>query len=448
MRFRDRNEAARLIAKRLAHFRGTRPLVLGIPRGAVPMARIVADALGGDLDVVLARKIGAPGNPELAIASVSESGEVLLTEESIAAPADMDYVEEEAQLQLRALRARRDRLAPFRAPADPAGRVVIVVDDGIATGATMLAALTFLRRSRPKWLVAAVAVAPRDVFERIADLADDVVCLDTPEDFRAVGQFFDEFPTVTDDEVAATLREFRREEEPQVAAAERVTGRRGGRRRGVRIAAGPVSLEGDLVVPRDARGVVVFAHGSGSSRRSPRNSFVAERLHRRGLATLLLDLLTEEEDLVRRNRFDIALLTERLEAATRWLARRRDVGTLPVGYFGASTGAACALRAAAGLEHRIGAVVSRGGRPDLAADALEHVRAPTLLVVGGADDVVIDLNQAALARLPCEKRMEIVAGASHLFEEPGALERVADLAAEWFESHLAHGAPRALPTVA
>jgi putative phosphoribosyl transferase len=445
MRFRNREEAAALLAQRLSHFRGAKPLVLGIPRGGVPMARLVAEALGGDLDVVLVRKIGAPGDPELAVGSVSESGDVVVTPGSGQLNLDSNYVKEEAELRLRTLRRRRERLSSFHRRVDPAGRIVVLVDDGVATGATMLAALTLVRRSGPKWLVAAAAVAAKDVVERIADVADDVVLLDTPDDLGAVSRHFAEFATVTDDEVIATLREFRARRGAGTAPA---AGRRAERRVDVEIAADEVRLEGALVVPDAARGIVIFAHGSGSSRRSPRNTFVAGHLHRRGLATLLLDLLTEEEGVLRSKRFDIGLLTSRLEAATRWIARRRDVGALPIGYFGASTGAACALRAAAELEHRIGAVVSRGGRPDLAADALERVHAPTLLIVGGADDPLAGPNRRALARLSCEKRMEIVPGATHLFEEPGALEQVADLAASWFELHLAHGAPRALPTIA
>jgi predicted phosphoribosyltransferase/dienelactone hydrolase len=410
------------------------------------MARVIAEALGGDLDVVLVRKVGAPGNPEFAAAAVSETGEVVLNPTASELDIDRDWIAREATVQLGTLRARRRLLAPVRTPADPAGRLVIVVDDGGATGSTMLAALNVLRRRGPKWLVAAMAVAPPDTVRRIAEVADDVVCLHSPEDFRAVGQFFDDFSTVTDEDVVATLREFRDRRAPTEAAVALPADAE--RRFDVRIPVGAASIEGELVVPARARGIVLFAHGSGSSRKSPRNTFVAERLHRRGLATLLVDLLTEDEDLVRSNRFDIGLLTERLEEATRWIGRRRDVGRLPIGYFGASTGAACALRAAADLEHRIGAVVSRGGRPDLAEDALGRVHAPTLLIVGGADDVVIDLNQVALAGLTCERRIEIVPGATHLFEEAGALEQVAELAAAWLEAHLVHGAPKPLPTLA
>lgn len=448
MRFPDRLGAARLLAKRLSPYRAAQPLVLGIPRGAVPMACAIAEDLGADLDVVLIRKVGAPGNPEFAAGAVSEHGEVVVNPDATALGIDHDYIAGEATAQLRVLHERRARLSAVHAAVDPADRVVIVVDDGSATGSTMLAALQVLRRSRPKWLVAAMAVAPPQTVERIAEVADDVVCLATPGDFVAVGQFFDDFAAVSDDDVVAALREFHRRRASSAGAARKPARTPAAHRLDVRIPVGRAALEGELVVPAGARGLVLFAHGSGSSRKSPRNTFVAERLHRRGLATLLMDLLTEEEDLVRRNRFDVGLLTERLATATRWAGGRGDVGRLPLGYFGASTGAACALRAAADLGHRVGAVVSRGGRPDLAGDALPRVRAPTLLIVGGADDVVIDLNRDAFDRLSCERKLEIVPGATHLFEEPGALEQVAELAASWFETHLTRGAPRVLPTVA
>jgi dienelactone hydrolase len=200
-----------------------------------------------------------------------------------------------------------------------------------------------------------------------------------------------------------------------------------------------VGLDGDLTVPDSARGIVVFAHGSGSSRRSPRNRSVAGVLHEAGLATLLFDLLTpaeEEIDLRTRHlRFDIALLAERLIGATDWLSAHPGTSELALGYFGASTGAAAALVAAA-ERPSAAAVVSRGGRPDLAGDALERVRAPTLLIVGRRDDVVLDLNRQAMARMTAPVELEVVPGATHLFEEPGALEAVARLARDWFEKHL------------
>lgn len=211
------------------------------------------------------------------------------------------------------------------------------------------------------------------------------------------------------------------------------------REHAVRIAWDSVALSGDLVVPPRALALVAFAHGSGSSRLSPRNRFVAEVLHGGGLATLLFDLLTPDEEAVdartRRLRFDIPLLAERLVGATDWLGRQEGLAELPLGYFGASTGAAAALIAAADRPERVAAVVSRGGRPDLAIGVLRNVRAPTLLIVGSLDHPVIRMNEEALAHLRTTKRLEIVEGATHLFEEPGALERVALLARDWFQEH-------------
>jgi dienelactone hydrolase len=207
----------------------------------------------------------------------------------------------------------------------------------------------------------------------------------------------------------------------------------------VRIPSNSVTLEGMLVVPAKAEGMVLFAHGSGSSRHSPRNNFVAKVLRESGIGTLLIDLLTEREDAVYKTRFDINLLTERLTAATKWLMAQPQTKELMIGYFGASTGAAAALEAAAVLGPVIGAVVSRGGRPDMAGPALDRVKVPTLLIVGGNDDVVIELNQQAYERLGGKKELIIIPGATHLFEEPGTLEEVARLAADWFKRYLGSG---------
>ncbi|AFO58598.1 dienelactone hydrolase family protein [Natrinema sp. J7-2] len=197
-----------------------------------------------------------------------------------------------------------------------------------------------------------------------------------------------------------------------------------------------VTLEGELAVPPVSSELVVFAHGSGSSRHSPRNNFVAERLRERGLGTLLFDLLTEREDRNRENRFDIPLLTDRLVAATEWVRDRAEPDIRSVGYFGASTGAAAALRGTARPETDIDAVVSRGGRVDMASDAVEDVTAPTLLVVGGDDESVLELNRETYDALSCERDLRVVEGAGHLFEGPGELEAVADHAADWFTTHL------------
>ncbi|WP_416840848.1 dienelactone hydrolase family protein [Haloferax sp. DFSO52] len=197
-----------------------------------------------------------------------------------------------------------------------------------------------------------------------------------------------------------------------------------------------VELEGDLRVPAGASGLVVFAHGSGSSRKSPRNNYVAEVIRDRTVGTLLFDLLTEQEDETYETRFDIPLLVERLLGATEWLRKRDDTKTLDIGYFGSSTGASAALLAAAELGDETGAVVSRGGRVDLADARLGDVRAPTLFIVGGADEPVLSLNRDSFERLDCEKSLEVIPGAGHLFERPDELEDVAELAADWFETHL------------
>jgi dienelactone hydrolase len=208
----------------------------------------------------------------------------------------------------------------------------------------------------------------------------------------------------------------------------------------VHISAGSVVLGGQLLVPQDATGIVLFAHGSSSSRFSPRNQYVARVIREAGVGTLLFDLLTRDEEAVdtitRHLRFDISLLARRLVDVTNWLVSKSESNLLRPGYFGSSTGGGAALVAAAALGDKVGAVVSRGGRPDLAGDALPVVKAPTLLIVGGRDYRVIEMNREALAQMRCEKRLEIVPGATHLFEEPGTLEEVARLAADWFVTHL------------
>jgi putative phosphoribosyl transferase len=209
----------------------------------------------------------------------------------------------------------------------------------------------------------------------------------------------------------------------------------------VQIQAGHAVLSGNLVIPENAVSLVLFAHGSGSSRHSPRNQFVARTLNRSGLGTLLFDLLTPQEEArdlyTREHRFNIGLLAERLVHATRWSRQQDQTRDFCIGYFGSSTGGAAALVAAAQLPREIGAVVSRGGRPDLAGDALPRVQAPTLLIVGGNDDIVIELNEMARDQMRCEVKLVTIPGATHLFEEPGALEKVAKLASNWFVTHLA-----------
>ncbi len=339
---------------------------------------------------------------------------------------------ERAELECRVRRYRGDR-----PPVPLAGRTVVIVDDGIATGSTARAACLIARRQGAARIVLAVPIAPRGWESRFHDVADELVCLDTPAQFFGVGQFYDHFAQTSDAEVSACLR---RANQPTGQDAPGrptpATGTVAGTDPEVAVQAGATALGGHLAVPEHATGVVLFAHGSGSSRHSPRNRCVAAALNQARLATLLFDLLTEDEELDRANVFDTPLLAGRLADATRWLETRAEVQGLPIGYFGASTGAAAALWASAEPGSPVSAVVSRGGRPDLAETRLPQVTAPTLLIVGGGDDLVLHLNRQAQAQLPCESKLAVVPGATHLFEEPGALETVAELATDWFAQHL------------
>nr|WP_202472340.1 phosphoribosyltransferase family protein [Streptomyces sp. SID4921] len=417
--FTDRTDAGRQLAAALRHLERRDPVVLGLPRGGVPVAYEVARALGAPLDVIVVRKLGVPYRPELGFGAIGEGGARVISDEIVrhagVREKDLEAVEraEEAELLRRAQTYREGRP---RLPLE--GRAVVVVDDGVATGATARAACQVVRAQGASHVVLAVPVASPDVAAGLREDVDEVVCLSTPQLFSAVGEWYRDFSQTSDEEVVSLLAR---------ATAGTATAEE------VEVDAGGVPLAGDLVLPGDAGAVVVFAHGSGSSRLSPRNRAVAGVLNRAGLGTLLFDLLTPGEDVYRANVFDIGLLAGRLADTTAWLRRRVS---LPVGSFGASTGAAAALRAAAATDSGVGAVVSRGGRPDLAGADLSGVRAPTLLIVGGADTTVIDLNRQAQAALHCENRLEIVPGATHLFEEPGALDRVAELARDWFTTHL------------
>ncbi|MFD9407881.1 phosphoribosyltransferase family protein [Streptomyces sp. NPDC059989] len=428
MQFTHRADAGRRLAEALRHLKGDNPVVLGLPRGGIPVAFEVAQALGAPLDVIVVRKLGVPYHRELGFGAIGEGGVRVISEDiarrSGVGAEGLAAVEraEEAVLARQALTFREGRPR-----VDPAGRTVIVVDDGIATGATAAAACEVVRAMGAARVVLAVPVAPPDAVAWLRTEADEVVCLSTPRAFSAVGEWYQDFSQTPDEEVVDLLaRAAARPLPPAATGAEAEVE--------VEVDAGGVALAGDLALPAGAGGVVMFAHGSGSSRHSPRNRAVAADLNRAGLGTLLFDLLTPAEEGHRANVFDIEVLARRLADATRWLRGRES---LPIGYFGASTGAAAALWAAADEHAGIGAIVSRGGRPDLAAPRLAGVRAPTLLIVGGRDTMVLDLNRQAQQELRhCENRLEIVPGATHLFEEPGTLDEVSALARDWFARHL------------
>lgn len=439
--FQDRTDAGRRLAVELAKRSIDNPVVYALPRGGVPVAVEVAEALGAPLDLIIARKIGAPFNPEVALAAVveGEPPETVINEDVMRrSGADEAYLERERAREIEEMKRRRARYVGDRPRISPKGKTAIVIDDGLATGATMKAALVALRRQGAAKVIVAVPVAPASEIPALQEVADEVVCLFADPHFRGVGAAYADFHQLTDEETIGYLR--------RAWLAEKETPEGVVLRHAVKIP--PLGLDGDLVVPPNPRGIVLFAHGSGSSRLSPRNRQVAERLNEMGFATLLLDLLTPEEAADRRNVFDIPLLADRLLQADAWILGEPELADLPLGLFGASTGAAAALIAAAELGERVSAVVSRGGRPDLAGPRLAEVKAPTLLIVGGNDGPVIDLNKKALAQLRCEKQLRIVPGAGHLFEGPGQLEAVTEMAGAWFQHYLVRGeAPLTPPAV-
>jgi putative phosphoribosyl transferase len=440
--FINRADAGRRLARALTQLRPENPLVLGLPRGGVPVAFEVARALRAPLDVLVVRKLGVPYQPELAMGAIGEGGVRVINDEVVRgaqiADADLATVEEREHAEL----DRRLRLLRTGTPRIPlADRVVIIVDDGIATGATARAACAVARAQRARKIVLASPVAAAQAVRNLRRDADEVICVEVPGLFFAIGQWYEDFNQTTDEQVVGLLRRAAawpiKVTAPQQGGAPRLPHERD---EDVAIAAGSAELAGRLTVPAGPLGIVVFVHGSGSSRFSPRNREVAGALCEAGLGTLLFDLLTPAEELDRARVFDIPLLAARLAAVTAWL-RAQPLGgralDVPIGYFGASTGAAAALWAAGLPEADVAAVVSRGGRPDLAGARLGAVRAPTLLIVGGRDRVVLGLNRQAQDQLRCPNRLEVVPGATHLFEEPGALPAVADLACGWFCEHMA-----------
>jgi putative phosphoribosyl transferase len=446
--------AGRVLATELEEYSGRSDVVvLGLPRGGVPVAYEVAAALQVPLDVFVVRKLGAPGQEELAMGAIGSGGVVVVNDEVIdALEISREALEAEVETEGREL-ARREEIYRGGRPLTPVQRkTVILVDDGLATGSTMRAAVAALRRQEPAQIVVAVPVGARSTCAEFEGIADRCVCVVAPENLRSVGLWYADFAQTSDDEVrdllarAGALQTGGRSDKP---APDKEKPQPSGNRigtapaaegmvleRDVTIEEGGRSMRGTLRLPLDARAAVVFAHGSGSGRLSPRNQYVAQVLEDAGLGTLLVDLLEEDEANDRSKVFDMGLLADRLQAAALWLQSEPETVGLRLGYFGASTGAGAALVAAARSPESIGAVVSRGGRPDLAGDALARVSTPCLLIVGGNDRQVLELNRQAYERLKCLRRLVVVPGATHLFAEPGALEQVSQLARDWFLEYL------------
>ncbi|RDV14479.1 phosphoribosyltransferase [Pontibacter diazotrophicus] len=429
MTFRNREEAAYLLAEDLKEYRNTDAVVLALPRGGVPLGHIIARELHLPLDIELIKKIGYPGQPEYAVGAVSMHSQVLNPDIDL----PQEYYDEQTERIREELRNRYERYKGARQPVEVEGRTVLLVDDGIATGYTIMAAAQLIRAANPSRIVIAVPVASPRILNKLSRYVDEIVCLYAPDHFQAVGQFYEDFSEVTHGDVVRLLTW------PDTDNSSAKSNNQKHNRMGayeVKIRIGAEELMGNLHLPANATGIVIFSHGSGSSRHSSRNRYVASVLEDEGFGTLLFDLLTEEEDRIYENRFDIPLLIQRLVRVTQWLQSQEELQHMPMGYFGASTGAASALGAAAELGDAIKAVVSRGGRPDLALPVLPRVKAATLLLVGSLDYPVIGMNEEAYDALNTERTLTIVPGASHLFEEPGKLEEVAHLAMEWFRQYL------------
>lgn len=375
------------------------------------------------MDVLVVSKLRAPRRPEFALGAMAEDGTCVVNEPLVRVLGVSD--EELSRVRGRAREELASAVVRVRSrhPAIPVeGRTVILVDDGLLTGATAATAARVMKKRGASRVILASPQATPEGIDTVRPEVDELVLLGPPCGIETVDRSSVDRET-TDEDVVQLLSLSRNAEAGSALEVD--------------IPAGELELPGELFFPAAPTGVVVFAHGSGSSRLSPRNAYVARRLNEAGFVTLLFDLLSSSEGADRSLVFDIPLLAERLRLATAWLGSRADCAGLPVGYFGASTGAAASLWAAAEMGSGIAAVVSRGGRPDLADRRLEEVVSPTLLVVGSLDTVVLDLNDAALGMLRCEAKLEIVPGATHLFEEQGALELVAGRAASWFARHLA-----------
>lgn len=415
----DREHAGRQLARALRRVPMAQPVVVALSPESVLVARQVSDRLGCDLDALMVIDVVDTEEPHAVIGAVAEGGVSVLDRMACqGVRIDSPMIDAAIHRGLTEASRRAWVVRSGRSIVEVDNRMVVLVEDGIDTGLRMSAAISTFRRAGATRIIASAPIGKRSAIESLQAVADEVICPIVMSDHHGRQHWYEQPESVSDSDIASIVRMAARHEvEIDVADPHG---------RGWRVHA-------TLAVPRGARGVVIFAHGSGSSRWSPRNHEVATALNEAGFATILFDLLTEEEANERGLVFDIGYLAERLIAVVDWCARDERLRTIPIGLFGASTGAAAALVAAARRPDLVRAVVSRGGRPDLAGTTLSEVDAPTLLIVGGDDQEVLRLNDHASTLIAGMVRLEVVPGATHLFEEPGALERVSLLAASWFD---------------
>ncbi|MDS1272617.1 phosphoribosyltransferase family protein [Lipingzhangella sp. LS1_29] len=456
--FVDRSDAGRRLAERVRPFAAADPIVLALPRGGVAVGAELARSLGVDLGVLLVRKLGLPGQPELGVGALAEDGQVTYDDAALARlGVSRDRLSATVRAEQRELRRRSRKYRGDRPVPRMHGRDVLVVDDGLATGASALAALRMVRRHHPSRLVLAVPVGSLTAVERLRSEADDVVLLCAPENFRSVGEWYQDFDQLTDEQVTALLTELDTSHRlPEQEQAERA----------VRIRAGDADLDADLILPPQARGTVVLAvlHG----KRRERSRRLVSELVGRGYATLAVELLSSQEVIprersttragvgtgnsadtgVERDRTEaveptvdpeVGPLAHRLQVAVRWLRRSAAPARNPVGLLGVGPSVAPVLVAASRCPADVAGVVVAGGRVDDAEGALTAVRAPTLALVEGADSVVYELTAWAVRRIDAYHELRRVAGAESLLTEPGQAGQeyeVAAAAGDWFERHL------------
>jgi putative phosphoribosyl transferase len=427
--FDDRRGAGRALAEAVAKLELHDPVVLALPRGGVPVGFEIAQRLGAPLEVLVVRKLGVPGHEELAMGAIASSGARVLNSEVIFSLRIAGEIIDAVTARERRELERRERLFRGDRPLESIeGRTVILVDDGLATGATMRAAALSLRQQQPREIIAVVPVGAPSSCALLARVVDQLICLEQPEPFYGVGLWYGNFDQVSDEEVRGLLEVNRR----RIARAKRERAHRE-----VAVRSDDAILEGLLDVPNDAVGLVLFAHGRGSGR----HRHVAQALNQAGIATLLFDLLTREEAERDAAGFElnVALLARRVMGAIDWATEQPELRELPIALFGASTGAAAALVAAGTRRDQVAAVVSHEGRPDLAGVALQRVRTPTLLIVGGRDHEVLRLNELARELMQAPVDLAIIPSAAHLFEQPGAIEQVTSRAATFFRRAFATG---------
>jgi putative phosphoribosyl transferase len=425
--FESRDEAAQRLADKLRNLKGQNALVLAIPRSSVPMGRIVADAIEGELDLLLIHRFTDSRHPELDLGSVTEDGEVYLNRSAQHYGYTEHEVEKAALEEIRNLQEQRRTYTPGSSAIDPSGRTTLIVDDGTGSLHTMMAAVRYLDAQGARRIMLATPVASLTTIKALGENVD-VCTLAVPDIVDSATGFYRNLPLVSDHQVIQELNR-----------TLRIPAQNGeeSRQREILISSGPVALTGFLSLPEDAGALVILAHGQGQGRFNWRSRLIADSLEKAGLATLMVDLLDDEESEDSRNVTNVPLLAHRLNMITEWIARDSSLREMDLGYYGSSSEGAAILQTAA--EHRLKtrAAAVRGTRPDATQSYLKYVQAPTLLIVPGDDDDLLNQNRSAFEELRCEKRLQVMPDASEDFEEPGTSETLADLVTGWFRTNLA-----------